>query len=131
MYRLVPVKTQWIKCMKKAIVLLTTLIICLGCYMKPAGKNSDKTFPEKISVGVNLAPYEGKLVQFTGTVSNTKYPSIGDYWITAFELEDYRGKEVTVTGTVYKKEESSRGGFVQGRDGIHYYIKIKEIRELP
>jgi hypothetical protein len=80
-----------------------------------------------IQVGQDLERHVGSCIEVTGTVSNTKYPSMGNYWITAFELEDYRGKTVTVTGVVEKRTESTGGGFTQGREGEFYHLKVKSI----
>ncbi len=80
-----------------------------------------------VQVGESLERYAGTCIEVTGTVMNTKYPSLGNYWITAFELEDYRGKTVTVTGIVRKRTESTGGTFTQGRDGTYYHLEILTI----
>ena len=57
-----------------------------------------------------------------------RMPSLGEYWITSFELEDYRDQVVHIWGTVIMSVEDTKGGHTQGRDGTYFHIKVKKIR---
>lgn len=116
--------------MMKKIILLIFIFSIISCLSSPL-KQSDKEAVQKkkifVKVGEDLEPYVGKEIHIIAEVSNTKFPSLGNYWITIFELEDYRAKKIHVWGIVYKKKESSEGGYVQGRDGTYYHLEVKGI----
>ncbi|TAL33609.1 MAG: hypothetical protein EPN93_13395 [Spirochaetes bacterium] len=106
------------------LLLMTSLLLACFAGTLPGDNSARCTV---VTVGENLERHVGSCIEVTGTVSNTKYPSLGNYWITAFELEDYRGKTVTVTGIVEKRTESTDGGFTQGREGEYYHLKVKSV----
>ncbi len=128
--------------MKKILVIFFIFFGVVGCERQDKLQFSTSTDMEPgiasvitdyimIEVGQNLEPFLGKKIQVIGEVSNTKYPSLGNYWLTAFGLEDHRGEKVHVWGIVRLVTESTNGGMRQGRDGVfcHLYVQGYKVVE--
>ncbi len=78
-----------------------------------------------ISEGEDLEPYVNQKVRLIAIVSNTKLPSIGNYWLTILELDDLAGQKIHIRGRVEKRVESSalpNGTIIQGRDGEYFHL---------
>lgn len=102
----------------KQYLLLISLLIQSCCIQSENTINS-------IEVGDDLRPHMNQQIQIIAKVSNTKYPSFGNGWITCWQLEDYRGKKVKVIGTITDNIETTQtedGLINQGRDGTYYYL---------
>ncbi|HPJ35849.1 MAG TPA: hypothetical protein PK358_13510 [Spirochaetota bacterium] len=106
---------------KIIVFLLTFLLSCAGAGIKNGGSGGPCA---TVSPMDNLAPHIGKCIIMKGTVTETGYPSISDYWIPVPELERYRGQDVTLKGTLVTRKESA-GESSSGR-GV-YFIKVIEI----
>ena len=86
-----------------------------------------------VEVGAHLSPYLGKTVRIVGEVSNTKYPSLGNGWLTIWALENHRGTKVEVRGTVTQHSESTvspDGTIMQGRDGVFFHLEEAEVKSM-
>lgn len=84
-----------------------------------------------LTEGEDLKHHLNKKVQIIARVSKTKYPSIGDYWLTVMDLEDVRDKIVHVWGRLVLVEESPvspEGEIVQGREGEFYHLTDVEYK---
>lgn len=115
--------------LKPTPYLIILLLLLLPVSKSLAQNNASKTKYLKgytvLKEGQDLEPYINQNVQVIATVSNTKHPSINNYWLTVLELEDARNKKVHVWGKLIKKQESSTlpdGTIVQGRDGTYYHL---------
>lgn len=110
------------------LILIFSILLLFSCVNNSSGSGNTDPYKEGYIVlteGEELEPYMDQKVQIITTVSNTKIPSIGNYWLTVMELEDVRDMRVHVWGTLIKREESSTlpdGTIIQGRDGVYYHL---------
>lgn len=75
----------------------------------------------------------GTTITVTGLVSNSKHPYIEG--LGCWDLEDYRGKKVRVTGTVSKRvvtEEMVRpkNGLWVANEGAGVFYELVELRDV-
>lgn len=116
--------------MNRWVILCLCLVLC-NCSTTPTKKGNPmeslyKDGHHVLTVGEDLKPFLNQNVQVIAKVSNTKHPSLGDYWITVMELEDARDKTVHVWGKLVLKTESAmspEGEIIQGREGDFYHLE--------